>query len=99
MDVSNMILSPLQTISQVIRIAFHSEGRKRKAAMQILRSILKLATQRGFSQAPDFLKYFNYHQTNEKESKRWLNKVLDYVGSDELMILTQKHETIHISVN
>jgi hypothetical protein len=94
MDVSTMILSPLQTISEVIKIAFHSEGRKRKAAMHILRSILKLAAQRGFSQAPAFLQYFNHHQTNGKESKRWLNKVLDYVGSDELMILTQQQTAI-----
>jgi hypothetical protein len=90
MDSESIIISPIQSIREIIKLSFKIDSKKRKNALQLLNSILRLAEKRGFFLSQDFISTFRENSLSETESDRLIQKLLDYISCDEIILLTKR---------
>jgi hypothetical protein len=90
MDSESIIISPIQSIREIINLSFKVDSKKRKYALQILNSILNLAEQRGFLLSQEFILTFKEKALSETESDRLIQKLLDYISCDEIILLSKR---------
>ena len=94
MDPETIILSPHQAIRKIIEFSFNSEGKRKKKSLQVLNSILLLAQTRGFPFYNELKNSTQYEKLSETEEKRLIYKLLDYISSDELILLAQRNDLV-----
>ncbi len=84
--------SPIDTAMGILSKAFNPEGRRRREAMRILKSILNLAVSRGFKDHESFMAFFkqDIKQQDPKVLQKFLFNLFEYVSPDEFAQLSRK---------
>ena len=98
----NIHKNPVDSVKDVIYFAFDIRSNKRKTSLRILKQVLMLAGQRGYSDVDSFTSHFQSYFENktnkgdgfgklgfDRLSTRYLNDLFEYVSSDEIVRLSQ----------
>ena len=98
----NVFKNPVDNVKEVISFAFDIRSNKRKISLRILKQVLMLAQQRGYSDIDAFMSHFqSYFEPQQKSadsfgklnfdrvSTRYLNDLFEYVSSDEIVRLSK----------
>ena len=88
--IAQYVYSPFKIMKELVTQAFELSGKKSRDAMRSLRLILNLAATRGFHHSREFITYFQSHDINAANTRKWFNKVFDFVSSDELRIMLNR---------
>lgn len=99
----NILKNPIDHVKEMISFAFDVRSNKRKQSLRVLKQVLMLAQQRGYSDINSFMShfqaYFEPQQKNNNEgfgklsfdrlSTKYLNDLFEYVSSDEIVRLSR----------
>jgi hypothetical protein len=94
--------APADHVKEIICFAFDVRSNKRKSFLRVLKQVLVLAGQRGYSDVDAFMAHFQvcFEQKKinnegfgkfsfDRLSTRYLNDLFEYVSSDEIVRLSQ----------
>ncbi len=98
---NNLLKAPVDYAKEMILLSFGAHGNKRKAALRVLKQVLALAKQRGYSDLSSFMSHFqtvcdnnqkgsdSFDKLNfDRVSVRYLNDLFEYVSPDEITRLS-----------
>ena len=98
----NILKNPIDHVKEVISFAFDVRSNKRKHSLRVLKQVLVLAEQRGYTDINSFMAHFqSYFEPQQKNnegfgkrsfdrlSTKYLNDLFEYVSSDEIVRLSQ----------